>query len=204
MSKTSAPLGLGLTQNPEQKHTKRAKQLGRAPGGLAGTQQTLVEHCQDCALSKAGCGPVTRGSAHGRPLPATLTLLLDEDPQQRVGCGHGLVVVVVIVDGQQVPVDVGVAHQHVHVGDLVHVLQQAVKLLEAAGLGALQREATELGAELGTGQGGEWRPPAREHSKNAVEHASCRTPAVPSTCHPRTGDCGPMTQLEFPGCPDPP
>lgn len=59
-------------------------------------------------------------------------------------------VVVVIVDGQQVAVHVGVAHQQLHIGDAVHVLQEAVELIEAARLGPVQGEATELRAELET------------------------------------------------------
>lgn len=47
-------------------------------------------------------------------------------------------VVVVIVYGQQVPVDVCIAHQHVNIGDLVNMLQQAVKLLKFSRFGSLQ------------------------------------------------------------------
>lgn len=43
-------------------------------------------------------------------------------------------VVVVIVDGQQVAVHVGVAHQQLHVGDAMHVLQEAIELVESARL----------------------------------------------------------------------
>lgn len=77
------------------------------------------------------------------------TFPLQEQPEQRAGSGDGLVVVVVIVDGQQVAVHVGVSHQQLHVGDTVHVLQEAVELIETARFGAVQGETTELGAELG-------------------------------------------------------
>lgn len=58
-------------------------------------------------------------------------------------------VVIIVVDGQQVAVHVGVAHQQLHVGDAVHVLQEAVELIEAARLRPIQREPTKLCTELG-------------------------------------------------------
>jgi len=82
-------------------------------------------------------------------LLSALTFPLQEQPEQGAGGGDGLVVVVVIVDGQQVSVDVGVAHQQLHVGDAVHVLQEAVELIEAARLRPIQREPTKLCTELG-------------------------------------------------------
>lgn len=67
-----------------------------------------------------------------------LTLLLYENPEQWIGSGDGLVVVVVIIYGQQVAVDVCIAHQHVHIGDLVNMLQQSIKLLKFSRLGSFQ------------------------------------------------------------------
>lgn len=58
-------------------------------------------------------------------------------------------VVVIIVDGQQVTVHVGIAHQQLHVGDAMHVLQEAIKLVEAARLRPIQREAAKLSTKLG-------------------------------------------------------
>lgn len=57
-------------------------------------------------------------------------------------------VVVIVVDGQQVAVHVGVAHQQLHVGDAVNVLQEAVELIKATRLRAIQREPTKLCTKL--------------------------------------------------------
>lgn len=65
------------------------------------------------------------------------TFPLQKQPEQRVSRGDGLVVVVVVVDWQQVTVHVGVPHQHVHVGDAMHMLQEAVELIEAARFGPI-------------------------------------------------------------------
>lgn len=44
--------------------------------------------------------------------------------------------------------DVGVTHEQVHVGDPVHVLEQAVELIETSRLGPVQRESSEFCSKL--------------------------------------------------------
>lgn len=86
----------------------------------------------------------------------SLTFPLQEESEQRVSCGDCLVVVVVIVDGQQVAVNVGVGHQQLHVGDAMHVLQEAIEFIKTTRLRPIQREPTKLCTKLGWGQTGMW------------------------------------------------
>lgn len=57
-------------------------------------------------------------------------------------------VVVIVVDRQQVAMHVGIAHQQLNVGDAVNMLQEAVELIKATRLRAIQREPTKLCTEL--------------------------------------------------------
>lgn len=57
-------------------------------------------------------------------------------------------IVVIVVDGQEVAMDIRVAQEHIHPWDLVHRLQKAVEVLEAACTGALHGKAAKFGVKL--------------------------------------------------------